>query len=82
MTSDPNLKAKRLARALVSDIVAYFPEKRREGLQNKTLKPLFREEIKRSYEEYVAQVGRDFAESTSHFRDALNEVLAGGSEVF
>ncbi|MBC7791338.1 MAG: zinc-ribbon domain-containing protein [Anaerolineae bacterium] len=82
LTSDPNQKAKRLARALVSDIVAYFPDKRKDGLQNGTLKALFREEIKRSHEEYVDQVGRDFAESTSHFRDALNEVLAGGSQVF
>jgi len=82
LTSDPNQKAKRLARALVSDIVAYFPDKRKDGIQNGTLKALFREEIKRSYEEYVDQVGREFAESTSHFRDALNEVLAGGSQVF
>ncbi len=82
LTSDPNQKAKRLARALVSDIVAYFPDKRKDGLQNGTLKGLFREEIKRSYEEYVDQVGREFAESTSHFRDALNEILAGGSQIF
>ncbi|MDQ3519257.1 MAG: hypothetical protein M3466_12740 [Gemmatimonadota bacterium] len=66
----------------MSDIVAYFPDKRKDGLQNGTLKGLFREEIKRSYEEYVDQVGREFAESTSHFRDALNEILAGGSQIF
>ena len=76
------MKAKRLARALVSDMVAYLPQKREEGLRNNTLKQLFREEIKKSYEEYVEQVGRDFAESTTHFQEALNDVLAGGRKVF
>jgi hypothetical protein len=27
-------------------------------------------------------VGREFAESTSHFQDALNDVLAGGRKIF
>ena len=82
LANDPNAKAKRLARALVSDIVAYFPQKREEGLRDGTLKQLFREEIKKSYEEYVEQVSREFAESTTHFQDALNDVLAGGKKLF
>ncbi|HET7584599.1 MAG TPA: hypothetical protein VFK13_06810 [Gemmatimonadaceae bacterium] len=82
LANDPNQKAKRLARALVSDIVAYFPEKHREGLRSGTLKELFREEIKKSYEEYVEQMGKEFSESTTHFQDALNEVLAGGQKIF
>ena len=82
LANDPNAKAKRLARALVSDIVAYFPQKREEGVRDGTLKQLFREEIKKSYEEYVEQVGREFAETTTHFQDALNDVLAGGKKLF
>ena len=82
LTNDPNLKARRLARALVSDMVTYLPQKRDEGLRNGTLKSLFREEIKKSYEEYVEQVGREVAESTPHFQEALNEILAGGTKVF
>src|SRR5215203_650290 len=82
LANDPNQKAKRLARALVSDMVAYHPQKRDEGLRAGTLKQLFREEIKKSYEEYVDQIGKEFAESTSHFQDALNDVLAGGKKVF
>jgi hypothetical protein len=82
LANDPNAKAKRLARALVSDIVAYFPQKREEGLRDGTLKQLFREEIKKSYEEYVEQVGREFADGTTHFQDALNDVLAGGKKLF
>ena len=45
-------------------------------------KQLFREEIKKSYEEYVDQVGKEFAESTTHFQDALNDILAGGKKIF
>jgi len=82
LSNDPNQKAKRLARALVSDIVAYHPQKREEGLKNGTLKQLLREEIKKSYEEYTDQIGKEFAESTSHFQDALNDVLAGGKKLF
>lgn len=82
LANDPNLKARRLARALVSDMVAYHPTKRDEGLRDGTLKQLFRDEIKKSYEEYVEQVGREFADGTSHFQDALNDILGGGRKIF
>lgn len=82
LANDPNAKAKRLARALVSDLIVYFPQKRDEGLRDGTLKQLFREEIKKSYEEFVEQVGSEFAESTAHFTDALNDILANGQKVF
>jgi hypothetical protein len=71
-----------LSRALVSDLVTYFPQRRDEGLREGTLRELFREEIKKSYEEYVDQVGREFAEATVHFQDALNDILAGGHKMF
>ena len=82
LANDPNAKARRLARALISDLVTYFPQRRDEGLRDGTLKSLFREEIKKSYEEYVEQVGKEFAESTTHFQDALNDILAGGQKLF
>ena len=82
LSKDPNQRAKRLARALVSDIITYHPAKHAEGLRDGTLKQLFREEIKKSYEEYVEQVGREFADGTTHFQDALNDVLAGGKKLF
>jgi hypothetical protein len=82
MSQDPAAKARRLARALISDMVVYHPAKRREGLQNGSLKTLFDEEIKKSWEEYSDQVGRELAESTGYFREALNEILAGGRQIF
>ena len=82
LANDPNAKARRLARALVSDLISYFPQKKEEGLRDGTLKQLFKEEIKKSYEEYVGQIGKEFAETTTHFQDALNEILANGQPVF
>jgi predicted Zn finger-like uncharacterized protein len=82
LSQDPALKARRLARALISDMVVYHPGKRQEGLRDGNLKELFEEEIKKSWEEYAEQVGREVAESTAYFREALNEILAGGRPIF
>ena len=71
-----------LSRALISDLVTYFPQRRDEGLRDGTLKELFREEIKKSYEEYVDQVGTRVRRSTTHFQEALNEILAAGQKMF
>ena len=56
--------------------------KRAQGLKDGTLKEIFREEVKKSHEEYVLQVGEQLAESTTFFKDALNEILAGGQRLF
>ena len=82
LANDPNAKARRLARALISDLITYFPAKRDEGIRDGTLKEVFKEEIKKSYHEYSDQVGKEFAETTEHFRNALNEILAGGNQIF
>ena len=82
MKQDPNTRAQRLARALVSDIVAYHRDKRDQTLAAGTLKTDLREEIRKSWEEYVAQVGLDLAKSTPYFREALNEILAKGQKLF
>jgi hypothetical protein len=63
-------------------MVVYHPGKRQDGLRDGNLKELFEEEIKKSWEEYAEQVGRDVAESTPFFREALNEILAGGRQIF
>ena len=82
LSKDPKQKARRLARALVSDLVVYHPEKRQEGLKNGTLKELFDDEIKKSWEEYTDQIGTDVAEATTYFNDALNEILGDGNKIF
>lgn len=82
LSQDPSQKARRLARALISDMVVYNPSKRKDGLRDGNLKELFDEEIRKSWEEYTEQVGADLAESTPYFREALNEILAEGRPVF
>jgi hypothetical protein len=82
MKQDPNTRAQRLARALVSDIVAYNKDKRDQALARGVIKNEFREEIRKSWEEYVAQVGLELAKGTPFFRDALNDILAKGQHLF
>src|SRR5437773_2000397 len=82
MVQDPKQKARRLARALVSDLVVYHPEKRQQGLRDGTLPQLFKDEIEKSWQEYVDQVGAELAKATSFWAEALNEILAGGNKVF
>ena len=82
LSQDPSIKARRLARALVSDMVVYHPAKRRDALKAGTVKESFKEEITKSWEEYVEQVGRELADSTPYFREALNEILGDGSPIF
>lgn len=79
---DPERKAERLARALVSDIVAYHPDRVARSFESGSLRTEFRGEIMKSWEEYVAQVGIELAKSTPYFRDALNNILAKGEKVF
>jgi hypothetical protein len=82
LQQDPKQKARRLARALVSDMIVYQPAKRQRALAAGTLKEEFDEEIQKSWEEYVEQVGEEMASSTPFWREALNEILAGGKAVF
>lgn len=82
LSQDPAQKARRLARALVSDMVVYHPAKRRDALKAGTIKESFKEEISKSWEEYVDQVGRELAESMPFFKEALNEILGDGKAIF
>jgi hypothetical protein len=82
LARDPRQKARRLARALVSDMIVYQPEKRQQALAAGNIKEAFEEEIQKSWEEYVDQVGAELANSTTFFKEALNEILAGGQQIF
>ena len=79
---DQEARARRLARALISDLAAYHPERQEQGLKEGRLKELFQDDLRKSWQEYADQVGLDVAKSTPYFRDALNEILAKGKRVF
>jgi predicted Zn finger-like uncharacterized protein len=78
----PEERAKRLARVLVSDILYYNRERRDEALEDGTLMTALGEEIKKSWELYKEKVGPEAAQSTNYFKEALNEILANGQDVF
>lgn len=79
---DPQEKAQRLARVLVSDIILYNPDRHHDATESGQVKEEFEEEIQKSWNEYVEQVGEEVANSTNFFNDALNEILAKGEQVF
>jgi predicted Zn finger-like uncharacterized protein len=79
---DPHERAARLARVLASDMIAYNQAKYEQALKGGTLASDFEEEVEKSWEEYVEQVGKEMAEQNSYFQDALNEILAQGEKLF
>jgi predicted Zn finger-like uncharacterized protein len=79
---DPRTRARRLARALVSDIKVYNRDRWEQSTLAGTLRTEFRQEILKSWDEYVEQVGGEIAKRTPYFRDALNDILAAGERVF
>lgn len=80
--SDPDARAARLARVLVSDMITYNPAMYEKAVARGTLAEDFEDEVKRSWSEYVEQVGEDLARSTPHFTRALNDILAKGEDLF
>ena len=55
---------------------------RQQGIRDGTLPQLFKDEIEKSWLEYVEQVGREMADGTPFWTEALNEILAGGKKLF
>lgn len=75
-------RARRLARVLVSDILCYNREKRDRALLDGNLMAVLGDEIKKSWELYKQKVGPELAGSTNYFKEALNEILADGQNLF
>ncbi len=75
-------RAHRLARVLVSDILVYNQEARDRALQQGNLPSALAGEINRAWELYKTKVDPHVLESTSYFKDALNQILANGQSLF
>ncbi len=75
-------KEEMMARALVSDILVYNRDQRDAALAEGNVLEALGGEIKKSWELYKEKVTPEVANSTNHFRDALNEILAEGDKVF
>uniref|UniRef100_A0A7V3VUG0 Zinc finger/thioredoxin putative domain-containing protein n=1 Tax=candidate division WOR-3 bacterium TaxID=2052148 RepID=A0A7V3VUG0_UNCW3 len=75
-------RARRLAKALASDLVLYNQEKVEQGLRDGTLAQLLGAEIRRSWEYYCQQIPKHIVESTDYFREQLNKIVGKGKEIF
>jgi predicted Zn finger-like uncharacterized protein len=87
LPEDPELrrkhkKAERLGRSLVKDIYLYHKDKVELGRKNGNLVQLLGEEIKKSWKFYKKQVDPEILQEKNYFKDALNEIIAEGKEVF
>jgi hypothetical protein len=67
--------ARRIARAVVSDIALYNAKKVEEGVRNDTLFDLLKGEIEEGQGYYLSRVDPEIAESTNYFDQALVDVL-------
>lgn len=75
-------RARRLARALVSDILVYNQERRDQALAEGNLASALGAEVNKAWELYKGKVDPQVLRTTSYFKDALNEILAAGQEMF
>jgi len=67
VVKDPDV-ARRIARAVVSDIALYNVKKVEEGVRNDTLFDLLKEEIEEGKRYYTSRVDPEIAESTNYYR--------------
>lgn len=67
--------ARRIARAVVSDIALYNAKKVEEGIGNDTLFDLLGEEIEEGRSYYLSRVDPEIARSTNFFNFALVDLL-------
>jgi hypothetical protein len=67
--------ARRIARAVVSDIALYNAKKVEEGIGNDTLFDVLREEIEEGRNYYLSRIDPEIARGTNFFNFALVDVL-------
>jgi hypothetical protein len=67
--------ARRIARAVVSDIALYNVKKVEEGIRNDSLFDLLKNEIDEGRSYYLSRIDPEIAENTNFFNQALVDVL-------
>jgi hypothetical protein len=74
VVKDPEV-ARRIARAVVSDIALYNSKRGEEGIAKDSLFDLLKEEIEEGRSYYQSRVDPEVARSTNYFNEALVDVL-------
>ena len=74
--------ARRIARALVSELLLSRRERRDQALKEGHLLSALGHDIVETYDVYRQRVGDDLAQETRFFQEAVNEILADGTPIF
>ena len=74
VVKDPDV-ARRIARAVVSDIALYNAKKIEEGIEQDTLFDLLREEIEEGQNYYLSRVDPEIVRNTNFFNQALVDLI-------
>ncbi len=74
VVKDPDV-ARRIARAVVSDIALYNSKKIEEGIEQDTLFDVLREEIEEGQNYYLSRVDPEIARNTNFFNQALVDLI-------
>jgi len=74
VVKDPEV-ARRIARAVVSDIALYNAKKVEEGIRDDNLFDLLKDEIEEGRNYYTSRVAPEIANDTNYFEQALLDVL-------
>ena len=74
VVKDPDV-ARRIARAVVSDIALYNSKKIEEGIEQDTLFDLLREEIEEGQNYYLSRVDPEVVKNTNFFNQALVDLI-------
>ncbi len=77
-SKDPDERAKRLARLIVSDIIIYNQDKIVEGIKEDTLFDLLKEDIEVGRAYYEKNIDPAITERTAYFNHALVNILIKG----
>ena len=75
-------RARRLAKALASDLVLYNKARVEQGLRDGNIAQLLGPEIRRSWEYYCQQIPKHIVESTDYFKEQLNTIVGRGKKIF
>jgi len=77
-------RARRLAKALASDLVLYNQDKVERGLRDGSLAQLLGSEIRRSWEYFCQQIPKHIIEGSGSelFKEQLNKIVGKGKELF
>jgi len=74
--SDDQIKARRLARIIVSDILLYNQGKVEEGIRNGTFYELLKDDINEGRALYARRVGPEIAVSRAYLDEAFDQLIA------